>query len=487
MAQSIYYYDMLKKISAYVKKYHMLQAGDTVVAGVSGGADSVCLLFMLCGLQKETPFTLYAVHINHGIREEAGEDAAFVKALCDRLGVPFFLVTEDVGAIAKERGCSTEEAGRQVRYAAFKRILCNETSVNKGRLRIAVAHNLNDRAETMLFNLFRGSGLQGLCSIQPIRRAEGEPDIIRPLLNISRSEIEEYLTGIGEKWCIDSTNEEDTYTRNRIRHHILPYAEDAVAGGAAANMGRAADILSETSDFVKQETLKAYKDCMITETEKEIVLSAEAVLNQHIFLRKQLILTCLERLTTARKDITSRHVEAALDLFEAEGNREIHLPCRLVVRRQYHAVCFEKCRENESGEESSVKEVVLPLLKEGETAEILVSDTEILECKVLICEKTINIPQNQCTKWFDYDKIKKPLIVRTRRTGDFFTVNEAGDRKSIQDYMVDEKIPRQKRDGIYLIAEGSHILWVLGHRISSHYKIDGSTKRILQIQIRGGQ
>ena len=487
MAQSNYYYGMLRKISAYVEKYHMLQTGDTVVAGVSGGADSVCLLFVLHELQKEIPFTLYAVHINHGIREEAGEDAAFVKALCNRLEVPFFLVEKDVGAIAKQRGCSTEEAGRQVRYAAFERILYGEAAGGKGRLRIAVAHNLNDRAETMLFHLFRGSGLQGLCSIQPIRKTAGEPDIIRPLLVLSRKEIEEYLTGIGEKWCIDHTNEEDTYTRNRIRHHILPYAEEAVAGGAVANMGRAADILTETADFVRQETLKAYEACMIKETEAEIVLSAGAVLERHIFLRKQLILTCLERLTAARRDITSEHVEAALGLFEEEGNREIHLPGRLVIRRQYDAVYFEKRGENGPAEENSLQEWVLPLLKEGERAEIPLSDKEILECKVFICEKTVNIPQNQYTKWFDYDKIKKPLIVRTRRTGDYLTIDEAGARKSVQDYMVDEKIPRQERDGIYLVAEGSHILWVSGHRISSYYKVDENTRQILQIQLRGGQ
>lgn len=487
MAQSNYYYGMLRKISAYVEKYHMLQTGDTVVAGVSGGADSVCLLFMLRALQKEIPFTLYAVHINHGIREEAGEDAAFVKALCDRLRVPFFLMEEDVGAIAEKRSCSTEEAGRQVRYAAFKKVLCNEASADRGRLRIAVAHNLNDRAETMLFHLFRGSGLQGLCSIQPIRRAEGEPDIIRPLLAVSRREIEEYLTGIGEKWCIDRTNEEDTYTRNRIRHHILPYADEAVAGGAVANMGRAADILSEAADFVSRETRHAYKNCLLKETEGEVILSVKAVMEQHVFLRKQLILMALERLTPARRDITNGHVESALALFEEEGNREIHLPSHLVIRRQYDAVCFERSGEDKAAQTASVKEVVLPVLKEGEEEEIRLSDTEILECKVFIYEKTVNIPQNQCTKWFDYDKIRKPLMVRTRKTGDYLTVNEMGQRKSVQDYMVDEKIPRQERDGIYLIAEDSHVLWVLGHRISSHYKVDGNTKRILQIQLRGGQ
>lgn len=466
----------------------MLQAGDAVVAGVSGGADSVCLLFMLHAMQNEMPFTLYVVHVNHGIRGEAGADAAFAEALCKRLDVPFFLEEADVEAIAKRQRCSTEEAGRQLRYAAFKRILDSEAAQCKGRMRIAVAHNLNDRAETMLFNLFRGSGLRGLRSIQPIRSREGEPDVIRPLLSVSRREIEEYLTSIGEKWCIDRTNDEDTYTRNRIRHHILPYAEEAVAKGAVANMGRAADILTETADFIEQETERAYKDCVVKESESETVLLVKAVSDLHMFLRKQIILHCLERLTPARKDITAEHVEAVSALFTEAGNREIHLPCRLYIRRQYDVVCFEKYREEDVASEGEfLQERVLPIPGEGERTEIPLSDTEILECKVFICEKTVNIPQNQYTKWFDYDKIKKPLVVRTRRTGDYLTIDATGARKSVQDYMVDEKIPKQQRNGIYLIAEDSHILWVPGHRISSHYKIDGNTKRILQIQIRGGQ
>ncbi|MGN1148748.1 MAG: ATP-binding protein, partial [Lachnospiraceae bacterium] len=213
---------MFKKVSAYIEKYHMLSAGDTVVTGVSGGADSVCLLLVLSALQKEIPFTLVAVHVNHLIRSDAGKDAAFVKDLCEKCGVPFFLVEKDVEAIAKEKGISTEEAGRQVRYEAFTQVLQQEAAAQSlrgqtetaaaqslrgqtetataqalpGRGKIAVAHNLNDRAETMLFNLFRGSGLTGLGSIRPIRYGGDGPDIIRPLLCVTRAEIEDFLTGM---------------------------------------------------------------------------------------------------------------------------------------------------------------------------------------------------------------------------------------------------------------------------------------------------
>ena len=463
----------------------MLRAGDVVVAGVSGGADSVCLLFMLREMRKKIPFTLLAAHVNHGIREEAGEDARFVQALCERLDVPFFVENADIRKLAGQQGCSEEEAGRRARYEFFGRIL--REWENGGRRRIAVAHNLNDRAETMLFHLFRGSGLKGLGSIRPVREGGEGPDVIRPLLGVSRSEIEEYLTGIGEKWCIDRTNEEDTYTRNRIRHHILPYAEEAVAEGAVAHMGRAADILSEAADYAEQEAEKAYRRCVLSESGNGMRLSVEEVLKLHVFLQKQLILACLERLTPARRDITAEHVEAARALFTEEGNREIYLPRNLKAVREYGTVRFEASGGEEGLSREAPPERTLPVLREGETVQIRLSDSEILECEAFIYEKTMNIPKNPYTKWFDYDKIREPLVIRTRRTGDYLTISENGDRKRLQDYMVNEKIPRGERESILLLAEGAHILWIIGYRISSHYKVDGSTKRILQVRLRGGR
>ena len=156
---------MIQKVRNYISKYDMLQPGDTVAAGVSGGADSVCLLFLLNIMREEIPFRLMAVHVNHGIREEAIEDEAYVQKLCGQWQIPFFAVHENVASLAKKQGLSEEEAGRNLRYASFERILREEAQGSRGK--IAVAHNKNDRAETMLFNLVRGTGLTGLCSIPP--------------------------------------------------------------------------------------------------------------------------------------------------------------------------------------------------------------------------------------------------------------------------------------------------------------------------------
>ena len=208
-------YQIEEKVFSYIREHHMLKPGDRVVAGISGGADSVCLLFVLLEWAKVCPLELAVVHVNHGIRKEAGEDAAYVKSLCEAHCLPFYLLEKDVRERAEQEKCSEEEAGRKTRYEAFEAV-----AKEIGADYIAVAHNSNDRSETMLFHLFRGSGIKGLGSIQPVR-----DNIIRPILCLERKEIEAYLEDRGITYCQDATNATDDYTRNRIRHHILPYAE----------------------------------------------------------------------------------------------------------------------------------------------------------------------------------------------------------------------------------------------------------------------
>ncbi|MBQ2576517.1 MAG: tRNA lysidine(34) synthetase TilS, partial [Lachnospiraceae bacterium] len=210
-----------KKVFSYIEEHHMLETGDLVVAGVSGGADSVCLLFVLLSYAKIHPIKIAVVHMDHKIRPESGEDADFVRRLCEENNLPFYLYEKQINDMAVEMKCSTEEAGRMARYQAFSEVadkLSKEMtdSEKKAKVKIAIAHNKNDTCETMLFHLFRGSGLKGLCGILPVR-----DKLIRPLLCLQRSEIETYLAEMGVSYCTDATNAEDDYTRNRIRHNIL--------------------------------------------------------------------------------------------------------------------------------------------------------------------------------------------------------------------------------------------------------------------------
>ena len=532
--------DFLDKVSTYIEKYHMLSAGDTVAAGVSGGADSVCLLFVLSALQKKIPFRLMVVHVNHKIRNEAGEDAAYVQKLCESLQVPFSLYEKDVEQIARREGISTEEAGRNIRYEAFREVLTKCASAESkvpeaevmeigktpktetmeagklpevagtemrampetgtlsrnvgGHLKIAVAHHKNDRAETVLFHLFRGTGPVGLEGIRPTREDKDGIEVIRPLLDVSRTEIEAYLKELQVGWCEDATNGEDDYCRNRIRHNILPYAEEQIAPGAVGNICRTADLLLEMNDFAGQEMKKAWQDCARENgaaEEKSICFDCEKFSRYHSFLQKNMLLYALEQLTPHRKDMGAVHVDYLLSLFQRPVNREISLPYGLIAGREYDSVVLRNGKntgiQTYAGMQPGTSVPVdLPKPGEGEK-EVFLPDGNSVIFSIINCEKSINIPQNRYTKWFDYDKIEKSLVLRTRQKGDFLTIDDRFSRKSIQDYMVNEKIPRAIREEMPLLCEENHVLWVPGYRISSFYKINENTKYILQVQLRGGQ
>lgn len=441
-----------EKVYSYMEENHMVQPGDKLILGVSGGADSVCLLFLLLEYRKRTDFEMTVVHVNHGLRGvEAQEDACYVEKLCREWEIPFYPVQGDVRSIAAEEKCSCEDAGRRLRYRVFQK-----AATELGGAKIAVAHNSNDRAETMLLHLFRGSGLKGLCGMEPVRE-----NIIRPLLCLEREEIEAYLREKGISWCTDSTNGENAYTRNRIRHHILPYAEQEISERTVSHMCRTAELLSETEEYLRQQAEDAGRRCI--DGNRIDVVSFGAL---HPVLQKKILLHCMEDLSPTGKDIAAVHVKDVLTLFEREGNRSICLPFGIRFYRQYDAVFFERDDEERPRQEALPK----------------------LEFSELFLKNREEVPRNKYTKWFDYDKIKKSPVVRFRQKGDYLTISDGKGNvvhKSLKDYMVTEKIPREMRDRIPVLAEGSHILWLIGYRISEYYKIDRNTKHILQVKLLG--
>ena len=446
------------KVFAYCKKHRMFEKGDRVVVGVSGGADSVCLLFVLLSLQKEWQLDLQVVHVNHGIRPDAGEDATYVRNLCEVNGLPFTLVEKDIPTEAKTSGCSEEEAGRMARYASFREAL--EESGGK----IAVAHNANDCAETMLFHLFRGTGMTGLLGIRPVRE-----EIVRPLLCLERREIEEYLNARGILYRHDSTNDSDDYTRNKIRHHILEYAETDVVQGCVGNMMRTADILAQTEDYIKEQVFSARSVCVQKISDGYEIEIVEYT-KLHEVLQKRLLLELLKELSPQHKDMSAVHVDALQELFERPGNRRIHLPYGVRGNREYGKVMIRRPLNDAAAEETSKDS------DNGFRFDILDVEKDGINCK--------DIPQNQYTKWFDYDKIKERLEIRCRQEGDFLSIRCNGEirHKKLKDYMIDEKISPERRDAMTLLADGKHVLWLPGYRISEYYKVSENTKKILQVR-----
>lgn len=470
------------KVFSYLERHGMISPGQKILAGVSGGADSVCLLFVLWEYAKTAPVTLTAVYVDHGLRAEAGEDGAYVEELCRRLGVPFYLKKADVRGFAARTGKSLEEAGRELRYELF-----GQTAREAGAHRVAVAHSQNDRAETMLFHLFRGSALKGLCGILPTR---GE--IIRPLLCLEREEIEAYLRAREIPWRTDATNQEDVYTRNRIRHYILPFAESQVCRGAVSHMCKAAELLQETEDYLERQTQEAAE--RLTESIRQgdgqaFLVRRAGFLELHGALQKRLVHTLLSRLLPGARDITCRHVEDVLALFTKGENPSLSLPFGVRAQRSYEEVLLWR---EESGEKKPLflwREVELP---GGETSQPFIfglGDGSEMEFCVFFAKKYEKVPRNEYTKWFDCDKIIKPLVLRRRQAGDYLTIADGNGgtvHKRLKDYLITEKIPRHERGLIPVLAEGSHILWLTGYRISEAYKVDRNTKRILQVKLLRG-
>lgn len=338
--------DIRLKVNDFIEENGLIADGSTVLAAVSGGADSLCLLYVLNDIMKNgKAMEIRAVHVNHHLRDEADDDAAHVKECCESLGVPLAVYDVNVEERMERDGVSCEEAGRMLRYEAFEKEAEKTGSQN---VLIAVAHTMNDRAETMLINMWRGSGLKGMAGI-PVRRG----NIIRPLLCLSREDTETYLDDCGVSYCIDKTNEEDDYTRNRIRHHILPKAEDSVNEQAILHMNETADQIMKAEDYIEAAIKEAYAEC-VQESDGTILMPedgqpASAVLyvdknrflSLHEYMQERLLLKCMERVCGKAKDISAVHVKALKGLFSKGRGKRLDLPYYITaIRRGGYVVMY---------------------------------------------------------------------------------------------------------------------------------------------------
>lgn len=468
-----------------IEKYHMIEAGEKMIAGVSGGADSVCLLYVLKEYQKKVPFELTAVHVEHGIRGmESLEDAAFTEELCARMDVPCYRISVDVQELAKKQGLSVEEAGRRERYRIFEEIRQKEKAD-----RIAVAHNRNDQAETLLWNLARGSGLKGLGGIRPVRER-----IVRPLLFTDRQEIERILQSAGLSWRTDRTNLEQEYTRNRIRLSLIPQMEQELNAQAGLHMAQAAERLQQVQAYLERMTQAAAKQCIAEESDSvELHLKPFSV--QDPLIQTELLREALTRCRKGAglKDIGSVHLEMLLELAGMDCGKEVHLPGIRAVREngiirfcEVDGNCHFANREKnpEPGIPSELQtgaqewKLEIPGCQQIGNLKIQTSlaayDPSLL--KEIAEEK-------KYTKWLSYDTMISDARIRKRKPGDYLVVGENGGRKKLKDYLIDCKVPKDRRDQIWLLADGSHVLWVIGYRISAGAKVTQETKQILKIQI----
>ncbi|HAG04023.1 MAG TPA: tRNA lysidine(34) synthetase TilS [Lachnospiraceae bacterium] len=443
--------NVFEKTERFILKHKMLSKGDRVIVGVSGGADSVCLLLLLWELKEKYSLSITAVHVNHCIRgAEADTDELFVKELCEKLSIEYKSFRFDVTAFSRKNGMTVEEAGRTLRYKAFE-------EVSQGG-KIAVAHTLNDNCETMLMRFFRGTGVKGLCGIPPVRN-----NIIRPILCLTREETEGVCLKNGCGYRTDSTNLSDDYTRNKIRLRLIPFLESNFNVSIAETMARTSELMRSDEDFLSLAAQQAYKNCEISKG----VLDVNKLNRLHPALQKRVIRLGFVEYSADLHDISEKNVSAVLSLLSGGSGKTAQLVHSLRAVREYDTIRLYK--------EEKAEFVCQNIFPESKTY------LESENTYIILTSQTI---ENYIFKTaFDADRLKFPLTLRTKEPGDKIYLNGIKGHKSLKKLFADMKIPATKRVSLPLLASGNDVLWVYSLKTNDKYKANEETKNTVYLYI----
>lgn len=437
-------------VLSVIKRYNMLENCDRIVVGLSGGADSVCLLSVLNSLKAEYGFSLVAAHINHGIRgAEAQRDEESCKRLCESLNVPLEILHADIPTLSKQQGIGEEECGRIVRYDFFR-------SLAGKRGKIATAHNLNDNAETLLLNLVRGAGSKGACGIPPVR-----DNIIRPLIETDRKSIEKYCEENELQYVTDSTNLECEYSRNKIRIKVLPTLCEINQNAVGALSGFASR-MREQEAFLESVVNEKYAQCVKNSELYETEFSA-----LDIFLKKRIAGRFLSELSHG--EVESKHIDDFLR-FVGSGKTLVTASATEIVSRDGRI--FKK---PEQAEQFSVdfslddKTVNLPFCE----ISIEKYDTKDLQ----------NLNKDMLDNLIDCDKISNTLILRSRKDGDKFTFSKRRITKTVKKLFNEDKIPPEVRNRMIILDSDGEVVWLRGYGTNKKFRIGADTKKAIKLNI----
>lgn len=469
--------DLLGKVRSYIEDYGIIEKGDRVILGLSGGPDSLCLFDILMKLKDEIGFGMDVVHVNHRFRPiEAELDQEFVEKLCAEKGIRCHSFVRDCNEIAKNTGRTPEEAGRMVRYESFCKVAMQlEAEGILGNIKICVAQNRNDQAETILFRLIRGTGTDGLAGMEPLARGAGGYLTARPLLSSDRSEIEDYCLEEGLEPRIDRTNSVAMYTRNRIRLELIPFIDEKFGGDITSSMVRLGMNASEDRDFLTQEAARLYGMALIERGRSRIKLDRKLIDDAHPSVSRRAIAKAF-RAAGLDHDIERVHlVQAGRLISGGAPSGSVDFPGNYRLAVSYDEIWVIRDDEQPAAEEKKkIPEITKRIVPAGGfeypegPGQFAVFDADVLEDNLI-----------RGRGFFD------SLEVRTRQEGDFINLN-AG-RKSIQDLFVDMKVPKESRDDIWLIASGSEVLWIpdgeCRARYAEKYSLKQGSRRALVLEM----
>ncbi len=451
---------MYERALKTVEKYGMIKSGDGITVGVSGGADSVVLLDFLCRLRDDMELKIAVCHVNHGFRgAESDRDEEFVRNLCEKYGVEFHLLRADVGTLARERGISGEECGREVRYGFFREVACGG--------KIATAHTLSDSMETVILNMARGAGLKGLCGIPAVR---GE--IIRPLIECTRAQIEEYAAERGLEFVTDSTNLTDDYTRNKIRHNIIPELYK-INESFDKSFFRVSEAVSEDSEYLEEKAAQLKSEAKRDDGYDENVL-AEAP----NALKNRVIAAVFAENGVEKNEKRIRAVGNALG--KESYKEQVAKDKYAVIRNGVFKI------ETETEKSEYFEEFEIPL-SEGKYK---INEKYEIKCAIIDSEEYKNskkINPKLLKNSFDCGKINGNLVVRNRRAGDSIKLCGRRCTKSLKKLFNEGAVEIEERGRIPCIADGGGIVWVWGFGCDERVRIDGKSEKVCVIEVLGGE
>ncbi|MCC0784068.1 tRNA lysidine(34) synthetase TilS [Clostridioides sp. ES-S-0108-01] len=453
------------KVLSTINKHNLIQKGDKIVLGLSGGPDSVCLLHVLNRLKKDFNIEIYAAHLNHQIRGiEAQKDALYVSKLCEDMGIIFFVKSINVPKYCENEGLSLEEGARKLRYEMFYEIK-DKIKANK----IAIGHNLNDQAETVMMRIMRGTGLKGLKGIDYIR----DNCIIRPILDVERSEIEEYCEAYNLNPRIDKTNLENIYTRNKIRLDLLPYMKDNFNSNVIESIVRMSNSLKSDNDYIEKEAEAKFREVSNVKEKGFVEINLDDFVCLHEAIKVRVLRNSIKHILGDTNFVDQRHIEDIMSLEDnSKVNKMLTLPRNIFVYRKKDSIILTN--------EEIVNEEIEFYYNVPSNGFIKIKELkQIIETQVMSIDRYKSMKLDNSSKGFDFNKVKGGIVIRSRRQGD--KIKLAMGSKKVKDLFIDLKIPREERCKIPIITDSEGIICVGDYKISENYKIDERTKEVLKI------
>ncbi len=453
---------LIARVRRTLRKHEMVLPGDLVLVAVSGGPDSVALLTVLAQLSPELDIRLHVFHLDHQLRPESAEDARFVAELAEGLHLPYTGRTHDVARFAEERRMGLETAARELRYQELQL-----AAMQAGATEIATGHTLDDQAETFLMRLTRGSGVTGLGSIPPVRG-----NIIRPLIESTREQVMEWCGDRALSYRIDETNLLPDQVRNTIRLRVLPVLKE-LNPGAAASIADSAEILEGEDEVMQVLTAERFQEIACMRPSGEIGIDLAAFRRLPRALKRRILHSAAGPLGVDPSSITFGAVEEVLEQVGRGGRVEAQLTGNVWVWEEYGGLIVGgRPKEAPSVERELKMEGSTPIPELGVT---LTSHTQV---------PLPSVKPDPMTATLDKDAVRGALVVTPPRPGDRFRPFGMDGEKKLQDFFVDEKVPRRRRDSVPVVRDEAGIVWVVGHRIDERFRIDESTKQALVLEAR---